>query len=241
MIDALVPPSLGPLVDDIISRAASRPGDRAFLVAVAGGVAVGKTTFAARLAEALMEGSAQLAVSVVSADGFLKANGQLIAEGLLARKGYPESYDASAIADFRDAVSSGAPQLRVLLYSHAAYDVAGEARFDKPDILVVEGLLALSFAPDYGVYLDAESGLMEAWYVARFLAFERHRAPRLADQWARVEAAGGRPADLAREIWRAVNLPLLNGHIEPQRALADAVVVKGADHGLIEVRRAKPG
>ena len=64
---------------------------RAHLIGVTGGVAAGKSTFAAALADEL--GS----VPVVATDGFLFTNNELAARGLTARKGFPESYDAASL------------------------------------------------------------------------------------------------------------------------------------------------
>jgi type I pantothenate kinase len=77
---------------------------RARLVAVTGGVAAGKSTFAAALAAAL-----PVSAAVVASDGFLHPNAELAARGLSERKGFPESYDTGALAAFVDAVRAGDP------------------------------------------------------------------------------------------------------------------------------------
>ena len=40
---------------------------------------------------------------------------------------------------------------------------------------------------------------------------------------------------LATDVWHGVNLPNLRQHIAPVRALADLVVLKGADHAILDI------
>lgn len=218
-------------IDALAARIlANRAGfDRPTLVGLGGGVSAGKSAFAAALAARLRALAPGLTVEIVAGDGFLKPNATLAAEGLMGRKGFPESFDAAALEAFFQAVAAGAPRLTAPTYSHAAYDVHGARTFDRPDLIVFEGVNALAWPFDYGVYLDADEADLEAWYVARFLDLGRQHAPRLAE---RLAAVGGDPAALARAIWREVNLANLRAHIAPTRARADAVVVKGPDHAV---------
>lgn len=214
----------------IVARWGGQQGSSVSLIAVAGPVAVGKSLLAEQLAEVMRRlgrGSA-----VVSADGFLLPNARLEAAGLMARKGFPESFDTPALRRFFAAVAAGAPSLTVPVYSHETYDVDGERTFDRPDVIVFEGVNALAWPFDYGVYLDADEADLEAWYVERFLALGRQHAPRLAGRLAKV---GGDPVALARTIWREVNLVNLRDHIAPTRDRADAVVEKGPDHAVRSV------
>lgn len=209
-------------------RRAAAAGPAPFIVALGGGVAAGKSALARALAQAL----APAAVEIVGGDGFLLPNAELTSRRLMARKGLPESFDEAALARFFADVRAGAGTLTVPLYSHEAYDVDGERTFDRPDMIVFEGVNALSWPFDYGVYLDADEADLEAWYVARFLALGRQHAPRLAGRMAEV---GGDPVALARAIWREVNLVNLREHIAPTRTRADAVVEKGPDHAVRSV------
>lgn len=211
---------------------AAQAPDRTRIVAIGGPVAVGKSSFADDLAGALRRTGRR--VEVVSADGFLLPNARLAALGLMNRKGFPESYDAVALEAFFAAVADGADPLRAPVYSHEAYDVSGQRVFARPEVLVFEGLHALAWPFDLGIYLDADEADLEAWYVARFLALERHGAPRLAGRLAEV---GGDPVALARSIWAEINLPNLRRHIAPTRDRADVVIEKGPDHAPRAVSR----
>jgi type I pantothenate kinase len=80
---------------DLAARIAARHRlGETLVVGITGSVAVGKTTLARQIAEAL---PTDLQVEIVSTDGFLKPNAVLEAQGLSMRKGFPESYDVDAM------------------------------------------------------------------------------------------------------------------------------------------------
>jgi type I pantothenate kinase len=224
-----------------------------FVVAVAGSVAVGKSTTARLLQSLLGAGPGSPRVALVTTDGFLLPNAALEARGLLGRKGFPESYDRRALVRFLAEVKSGQAQVAAPVYDHQAYDiVAGAAQVvDRPDILVLEGLNVLQagrradgrtpevFLSDYfdfSVYVDAAEPDIRHWYVDRFLALRRtafqdeaayfHRFAGLTDDQARTTALG---------IWDAVNGPNLRSNIAPTRSRARLVLQKSADHSVRRV------
>ena len=207
------------------------------VVAVAGPVAVGKSTLAEAVADALRRRGSTAAV--VSTDGFLLPTAELAARGLAARKGFPESYDVDALRDFLAAVrdTHRRADVSVPVYSHETYDIVPGERLAIPptDALVLEGLNAL--------YADRRarglrrlrrrdlSPVIEQWYVDRFVHLCATATPgSFYTQFAGMDrdALGG----AARSVYRSINLPNLLDHIRPSRALADVVVEKRADHGL---------
>ena len=223
-----------------------------YVIAVAGSVAVGKSTTSRLLQTLLTAGPGNPRVDLVTTDGFLLPNAELQARGLLGRKGFPESYDRRALLRFLAEVKSGRGEVGAPLYDHQSYDVVPDARqvVDRPDILVLEGLNVLQAgrrpdgrAPevflsdffDFSVYVDAAESDVQRWYVERFLALRRtafadtgayfHRFADLTDDQARETALG---------IWSAVNGPNLRDNIAPTRSRARLVLQKAADH---EVRR----
>ncbi|MBB3084312.1 type I pantothenate kinase [Geodermatophilus sabuli] len=223
-----------------------------YVIAVAGSVAVGKSTTARLLQTLLAAGPSAPRVDLVTTDGFLLPNAELEARGLLGRKGFPESYDRRGLLRFLAAVKSGRGAVSAPLYDHQAYDIVpGAAQVvDGPDILVIEGLnvlqagrradgstaeVFLSDYFDYSVYVDAAETDIQGWYVERFLALRRtafqdssayfHRFAGLTDAQARDTALG---------IWAAVNGPNLRSNIVPTRSRARLVLQKAADH---KVRR----
>lgn len=209
-----------------------RPGveDRPYLIALAGGVASGKSTVAKALAARLRKDG--LTVEVVGTDGFLLPNAVLTELGLMDRKGFPDSHDWERLAAFLAAVTSGAERLTVPTYSHETYDVAAERSFKRPDVLVLEGLIALQnpVQPvDLALYLDADEDDLVGWYIDRFMALERWAAPRLAERLAEV---GHDPEALAGDLWERINAPNLHDHIAPTRARADWVLAKASHHQI---------
>lgn len=203
---------------------------RALVIGIGGAVAAGKSRIAEELAEALR--ARGLTVEIVGGDGFLLPNAVLAERGLMERKGFPESYDADALARFFGAVGRGDPRLEAPTYSHPTYDVEGVRTFPRPDVLIFEGLFALSDAVeplDLGLYVEAAEEDLVRWYVARFLALGRQHAPRLAD---RLRAVGGDSEALARDIWDRINGPNLRDHIAATKARADFVLRKAGDHRI---------
>ena len=223
-----------------------------YVIAVAGSVAVGKSTTARLLQSLLAAGPDSPRVDLVTTDGFLLPNAVLEARGLLGRKGFPESYDRRALLRFLADVKSGRPEVDAPVYSHQSYDIVPGARqvVDRPDILVLEGLNVLQAGSrdggtvpevflsdffDFSVYVDAAGSDIRQWYVDRFLALRRtafqdtgayfHRFASLTDEQAR---------DTACQIWAAVNEPNLRSNIAPTRSRARLVLQKAADH---KVRR----
>ena len=115
------------------------------MIGVAGSVAVGKSTIARLLRELPARWEHTPRVELVTTDGFLFPNAELERRGLMARKGFPESYDRRALLRFVSEVKAGAPEARAPFYSHLAYDIVSDAQITvrRPDVLIVEGLNVL--------------------------------------------------------------------------------------------------
>lgn len=207
---------------------------RPVLVGIAGGVAAGKSTAAAILAQLLVGQT----VAIVSTDGFLLPTAELMARDLIMRKGFPESYDVDALEGFLDAARAGVPGLTVPIYSHETYDIVPDRResVGTPDVLVVEGVNALQFAErlDLAIYLDAAEADLETWYMARL--HEVCAAPPPGSFYAQFRGFSPRELDtFGREVWRSINLVNLRDCIEPTRACAHVVVNKRADHSVVSL------
>jgi type I pantothenate kinase len=226
----------GPLAELVADRAAST---EPFVVAVTGSVAVGKSAAAAALAATLAADTSRAPVSVVCTDGFLYPNRELVARGLMERKGFPESFDHDALARFLLTVRSGAAEAHAPVYSHATYDIVDGATqaVRRPSVLIVEGLPFPDDHVDFTVYLDAATADIEEWYVQRFCG--------LVDDAANDDASffrmfvGDSPdqaAAFARQVWASINLVNLEEHILPIRDASDVILEKGRDHAVQRVR-----
>ncbi|RXF70332.1 type I pantothenate kinase [Hansschlegelia zhihuaiae] len=228
-----------------------------YVVAVAGSVAVGKSTTARVLRALLARWPAMPKVDLVTTDGFLLPNAVLKREDLMGRKGFPESYDVQSLLRFVSDIKAGKPTVSAPVYSHLVYDVLPNERMtiEKPDIVILEGLNVLQtgekpkngrVAPfvsdfiDFGIYLDAEEPLLHRWYVERFM---RLRETAFLDpqsyfrRFAQVSKAEA--LKTAEALWAEINLPNLRDNIRPTRPRADLILKKGRSHRIEEVRLRK--
>jgi type I pantothenate kinase len=219
-----------------------------YIVGVAGSVAVGKSTTARVLQALLTRWSPRPKVDLITTDGFLYPNAILERQGLMQKKGFPESYDLPALLNFLSDIKSGRRHVRAPVYSHLTYDIVpGQyTEIDQPDILIVEGVNVLQTGRlprdgkavpfvsdffDFSVYIDADESVLRQWYVKRFLALRYtaftdpksyfHRYALLSDDEATATAIA---------IWERTNLANLEDNILPTRPRATLILTKGADH-----------
>ena len=228
-----------PLASLIAERAAARPNPGAFLVWISGSVAVGKSTSARALATLLAahERIGAGAVAQVPTDGFLFPNRELVARGVMDRKGFPESFDTPRLQAFLDALHRGELEVRAPIYSHELYDVTDEELVVRDaTVVVLEGLPVVEQPIDLALYLDADEADIEAWYIERFL---RLRGEALEDEQSFFRMFAGMDQDdavaIARQVWTEINLVNLREHIAPARDRADVVFEKGPDHAVRRV------
>jgi type I pantothenate kinase len=222
-----------------------------YIIGVAGSVAVGKSTTARVLQALFARWPNTPRVDLLTTDGFLYPNAVLEREGLMEKKGFPESYDLPALLRFLTDVKAGRRPVRAPLYSHLVYDVVPNewVEIDRPDILIVEGLNVLQTGRppkdgkaipyvsdffDFSIYLDASEEVLLRWYVDRFLTLRGtafrdprsyfHRYSKLTDPEAVATATA---------IWQRINLVNLHDNILPTRQRADLILRKGESH-LVE-------
>ena len=230
------------------------PQPTPYVIGVAGSVAVGKSTFARTLRALLARWPAHPRVDLVTTDGFLLPNRVLEERRLLARKGFPESYDLKRLVQFMVAVKAGESAVQAPVYSHQAYDIVpGDSQVvDRPDILIVEGLnvlqtgdsqpgkparLVVSDFFDFSIYIDAEEAHIESWYISRFLALRETVFRDPQSYFHRYSALDDAQAvETARDIWRTINGVNLHENIKPTRERARLVLEKGKDHAVERVR-----
>ena len=227
-----------------------------FIIGIAGSVAVGKSTVARILQTLLARWPEHPKVDLITTDGFLFPTVELQRRNLMHRKGFPESFNRSALLQFLSDVKGGRGNLKAPVYSHLRYDVVPDeyVTIDQPDILIVEGLNVLQtgrlvpgeshvFVSDYfdiSIYIDAEEETIRNWYVNRFLtlrdtvfkqpdAYFSHYAGLSTDEAVRT----------ANEIWSSINLVNLRENIHPTRERAKIILHKSADHAIDRVRLRK--
>jgi type I pantothenate kinase len=224
-----------------------------YILGVAGSVAVGKSTTARVLQALLARWSPRPKVDLITTDGFLYPNAVLERQGLMQKKGFPESYDLPTLLNFLSDIKAGRRRVRAPVYSHLTYDIVpGQSiEIDQPDILIVEGVNVLQTGRlprdgkavpfvsdffDFSVYIDAEEAVLRQWYIKRFLALRDtafvdpksyfHRYALLSDEEATATAIA---------IWERTNLANLEDNILPTRPRATCILTKGADHVVEQV------
>jgi type I pantothenate kinase len=224
-----------------------------YVIGVAGSVAGGKSTTSRILRRLLSRWPSHPKVDLVTTDGFLLPNVVLEREGLMQRKGFPESYDLQRILRFMSDIKSGERDVEAPLYSHLTYDVLPDKTqvVDQPDILIVEGINVLQTGRpprdgrgipntsdffDFSIFIDADENDLRAWYIERFFSLRSgafqdpksyfHRYAKLNDDEATA---------MATRIWNSINLVNLRENILPTRPRADLVLRKGSDHKVRSV------
>ncbi|WGR95305.1 type I pantothenate kinase [Bradyrhizobium sp. ISRA443] len=226
-----------------------RPGRGSpYIIALAGSVAVGKSTLARVLCALLARWVDHPRVELVTTDGFLHANSVLEERGLMRRKGFPESYDLPRMLRFLSAIKAAERDLELPVYSHLMGDIAPSERqvVRQPDILVFEGLNVLQArgtAPvvvsdffDFSIYLDADEADIQSWYIERFLRLQRTAFRDPASYFHHYRDLPPNDArEVADRLWREHHRANLRENIQPTRTRADVVLRKRSDHSVGEV------
>lgn len=223
-------------------------GERAtrvpYIIGVAGSVAVGKSTVSRLLKELLSRWDGTPKVALVTTDGFLYPNQELERRGLMARKGFPESYDRLALLNFVSDIKSGKKHIEAPVYSHLVYDIVPDEKvvIEEPDVVIIEGLnvlqppslgqeVALSDFFDFKVYVDADANHITEWFLSRF---HKLRDSAFTNPQSYFHRYASMPLDealaTAKKIWETINLPNLRENIETTRSRATLILKKGPSH-----------
>ena len=225
-----------------------------YILGIAGSVAVGKSTTARVLRALLARWPDHPRVDLVTTDGFLFSNQVLEERGLMARKGFPESYDLRRLVRFVADLKSGASEVSAPVYSHLVYDIVpGEAQVvRRPDVLILEGLNVLQGGArrpddegrpyvsdffDFSIYVDAEEEHIKDWFLQRFRRL-RETAFRDPKSYFRKFAhlSEAEATTFAGRVWEEINGANLRENILPTRERAHLILEKGPDHRVERVR-----
>jgi type I pantothenate kinase len=224
-----------------------------YVIGIAGSVAVGKSTTARILRRLLSRWPNHPKVDLVTTDGFLLPNEILERDGLMARKGFPESFDLPSILRFMSDIKAGNREVKAPVYSHLHYDVMpGEfVTVDQPDILILEGINVLQTGRpprdgrgipnvsdffDFSLYIDAENADLRKWYIDRFFSLRDGAFKDPQSYFHRYASYDDRQTrETATRIWETINLVNLRENVLPTRPRADLVLRKGSNHAVRSV------
>jgi type I pantothenate kinase len=233
------------------------PSPVSYVIAIAGSVAVGKSTTARVIQALLSRWPNHPKVDLVTTDGFLYPNSMLETRGIMGRKGFPESYDLKRLLQFLSDLKSGIPEIEIPVYSHESYDVVPDRTqvIRQPHIVIIEGLNVLqtghggkgapplTFVSDYfdfSIFVDAEEGHIRQWYVVRFLTFQRTVFQNEESYFHRYASLNREQATAtAIQIWESINAVNLRNNILPTRERAHLILEKAQDHSVQGIKLRK--
>ncbi|VFP87925.1 type I pantothenate kinase [Candidatus Erwinia haradaeae] len=228
-----------------------------YIISIAGGVSVGKSTTARILQVLLSRWPVYQYVELIATDGFLYPNSILTERGLIKEKGFPSSYDISRLVKFVSDLKSGVSQVQAPVYSHLIYDIVPSYHktIRYPDILILEGLnvlqrdtnysdnyheIFISDFVDFSIYIDAPNELLKNWYTNRFLKFCRNSYINPSSFFHDYTKLSSREVMLiANNTWNEINYRNLRENILPTRKYANLIMTKTYNHAISLVRLKK--
>ena len=225
-----------------------------YIIGVGGSVAAGKSTTARVLQALLARWPNVPKVDLVTTDGFLYPNAVLDREGLMEKKGFPESYDLPALLRFLSDIKAGRRPVRAPVYSHLDLRrhpepvdrdrPAGNPHRRRPQCAAGRALA------------QGRQGRSLRLRFLRFLGLSRRRRGRAQVVVCQPlpDACAARPSPIrnpiftatrgcpiteaaatATAIWNRINLVNLRENILPTRQRADLILKKGESHEVEEV------
>ncbi|MEM0155271.1 MAG: type I pantothenate kinase [Thermoplasmataceae archaeon] len=225
-----------------------------YIVGVTGSVAVGKST-TSRILKLLLERLPwQPRVDLVTTDGFLYPNSVLERNGIMNRKGFPESYDIKQLINFLTSVKSGADKALVPVYSHLEYDILpGQyLKVERPDILIIEGLNILQVGEgvdhgmpkpvyvsdflDFSIFVDAPEEWVREWFIERFLLLQQNAFVNPKSYFRKYRELSSEDAiRISSEIWDSINGLNYKENIMKTKWRAHLILEKGRDHSIQQI------
>ncbi|MDN6029003.1 MAG: type I pantothenate kinase [Lactobacillus sp.] len=219
-----------------------------FIIGISGSVAVGKSTTARLLQVLLSRTYPGLKVQLMTTDGFIYPNQELARRQLMARKGFPESYNMQLLSDFLSDVLAGKTDIVYPLYSQDLSDIVPDrfGHVENPDILIIEGINTLQLPTsglvvtsdffDFSIYIDAAEAHIESWFMQRFEHLMQLSQSDPSNYYYQL-ANGPREAarKLAEETWQMVNLVNLRQYIAPTKTRASLILHKTTGHFIDEI------
>lgn len=221
-----------------------------YIIGITGSVAVGKSTTSRVLKGLLSCWPDHPNVEIITTDSFLYSNAQLERQGLMDRKGFPESYDMPHLLRILNAIKLGKRKISIPIYSHHYYDVIPNEyeTIDQPDIVIFEGLNILQtftkksdylFVPnffDFSLIIDAKIEIIKNWYINRVLSFW-HGPFKSPDAYFHylTTLSEEEVVQFAKKIWKGINEVNFLENILPFKNRAQLILEKMDNHSVQRV------
>ena len=227
----------------LIEKLINKKSDSRFLIAIAGPISVGKSTFANNLKNILEN---DYSTQVVASDGFLFNNQELENKGIFDKKGWPESFDNDRLKQFLSDVKNGGDN-QYDFYSQELSDIdyqKTQTIQQNTQIVIVEGINMLqdqfSSLFNLKIYLDAMNDDLLDWYLKRSMD-NIHLSKNNPQSWFSQfsDMSDNQIKEIAIDIWKNVNQVNIEKYIQPTKVNADVEVVFGANHEIKEMTSKK--
>lgn len=208
------------------------------LIGITGSSGAGKTTLSLDLQQKLQYLCPEKKITVIQTDNFIYPNAYLDKHHLMNRKGFPESFDFVSLKNCLQAVreyENTSLPISTPCYSQDIKDIIPGKKMvvEKSDLYIFEGVnLFFAYenfhASDYlefSIYLDTDRSCIKERALKRF--------------WAAYEKSTITPTPYfekffgwsdeailayAEELWKEMDMNLLENYIEPHKSLASLVL-----------------
>ncbi|AJC50405.1 type I pantothenate kinase [Coxiella endosymbiont of Amblyomma americanum] len=228
-----------------------------YIIGISGSVVAGKSTTSQVLKILLSRCPNHPNVKIVTTDGFLYSNARLARQGLMNKKGFPESYNMKYLLQVFHAIKSGERNVPIPIYSHHYYDVIPDKYeiVNQPDIVIFEGLnllktftrklyrddtnnsrASVSNFFDFFVIIDAKVAIIKNWYIDRILSFW-YGIFRSPDAYFHYLTSYSKKdvVMFAKKKWKETNEVNFLKNILPFRYCAQLILEKTDDHSVQKI------
>ncbi|MBV53761.1 MAG: hypothetical protein CL816_06880 [Coxiellaceae bacterium] len=209
------------------------------IIGVTGAASVGKSIFTEVLFTLLTSWCERGEVSCFTTDNFLFSSHALESMGLRHHKGFPESFDQTAMQQCLSDIRVG----HSVIIPDNDHKLGGRRlnlcqQIDHPNIVLVEGVNAIYFGHyssqvDIGIFLEAPLEAIKCWFLKRLKSFI---GTSCCDSSSYFHALKGLYPEQMDEylsrVWEEVELENYHLNILSQRDSADWVIDKKCDHAI---------